>query len=76
MAEKAVHLTKEKSPELLDTLAAAYAEAGRFAEAVATASGAADLASSSRQTDLAGVIRARLEYYKNKKPYSVRMIDR
>ena len=35
-AEKAVKVTRSRSPEILDTLAAAYAEAGRFDDAVRT----------------------------------------
>jgi len=37
LAERARRLTDQQRPELLDTLAAAYAEAGRFREAVQTA---------------------------------------
>ena len=37
LAERACELTKRKNPGMLDTLAAAYAEAGRFADAVKTA---------------------------------------
>ena len=33
LAERAVQLTGAREPTLLDTLAAAYAEAGRFQEA-------------------------------------------
>ncbi len=36
-AEKACQLTQSKNPQLLDTLSAAYAEAGRFDEAIAAA---------------------------------------
>lgn len=37
LAEKGTHLTDGKNPRLLRTLAASYAAAGRYAEAVATA---------------------------------------
>ena len=37
LAQRAVRLTGGREPDALDTLAAAYAEAGRFAEAVETA---------------------------------------
>ena len=37
LAQQAVQLSNGRSPEILDTLAAAYAEAGRFHEAVETA---------------------------------------
>ena len=69
LAEKALQLSKEQSPEMLDTLAAAYAEVGRYSEAVATASKAFDMASSAGQSDLAGKIRARLQYYQSDRPY-------
>lgn len=63
LAERACALTDRRRPELLDTLAAAYADAGRFAEAVATASEAIGLAQSSGQEELAAKIaRRRLLY--------------
>ncbi len=39
LAQRAIKLSDGKNPVILDTLAAAYAEAGRFAEAVQTAPG-------------------------------------
>lgn len=42
LAEQALQATGSKVPEVLDTLAAAYAEAGRFPEAVQTAKKAGD----------------------------------
>ena len=46
LAQRAVHLTRNQSAECFDCLAAAYAEAGRFAEAVAAADRAMQLLSS------------------------------
>lgn len=46
-AEEAARLTEYRNPQVLDTLAAAYAEAGRFDEAVRTARQAVDLLSGS-----------------------------
>ena len=68
LAERVCKATGHKIPELLDTLAAAYAEAGRFPEAVATAAKAEGLAEP-RQKPLAETIRRRLELYKAGKPY-------
>ena len=54
---------------ILDTLAAAYAEAGRFPEAVATAEKAEQLATTAGSKKLAGENRQRLELYRAGKPY-------
>jgi len=57
------------NPAVLDTLAAAYAEAGRLAEAVATARRAIDLAVVAGQPDLAAKIRSRLTVYESGQPF-------
>jgi Flp pilus assembly protein TadD len=44
LAEKACKATNNTDPEFLDTLAAAYAEAGRFDDAVRTAQQAIQVA--------------------------------
>jgi tetratricopeptide (TPR) repeat protein len=54
MATRACDLTNRQSPALLLTLAAAYAEAGRYDDAVAAADNAASLAKSQGQEPLAG----------------------
>ncbi len=54
---------------MLDTLAAAYAEAGHFDEAVATARKAVELAAAAGQNTLAGQIEARLQLYRQQKPF-------
>jgi hypothetical protein len=64
-----VQLSGGKSPEILDTLAAAYAEAGRFPEAVATAEKAEQLATTAGSKKPAGENRQRLELYRAGKPY-------
>jgi tetratricopeptide (TPR) repeat protein len=56
------------TPELLDALAAAYAAAGRFDDAVRTASEARALAAS-RDPALAAELRARLELYRARRAY-------
>lgn len=69
VASHAVALTAEKDPNPLEILAAAYAESGRFAEAVGAAQHAVDLAQSSNQTNLAAKIRLRLAHYQSGKPF-------
>ena len=44
LAERACELSEHREPVMLGTLAAAYAEAGRFGDAVKTAEKARDLA--------------------------------
>lgn len=53
----------------LDTLAAAYAEAGHFQKAVEAATRAIEIAHQTRQPELAKRISDRLELYKQSKPY-------
>jgi tetratricopeptide (TPR) repeat protein len=52
MAEKACQLTDRRQPVMLVTLAAAYAEAGRFDEAVAAARQARDLTAAQGQKEI------------------------
>jgi tetratricopeptide (TPR) repeat protein len=68
-AERACALTRRGGPAYLEALAAAYAEAGRFAEAVATAREAVALARSGGANDLAAGIERHLKYYVDGKPY-------
>jgi len=69
LAERACELTHHGEPFFMGTLAAAYAEAGRFPEAVATAEKAEQLATSAGLKKLAGENRQRLELYRDAKPY-------
>jgi tetratricopeptide (TPR) repeat protein len=69
LAEQACEITGHRMPAVLDTLAAAYAAAGRFAEAVSTAERALELAESAGQKELADDIRNRLELYRAGQPY-------
>ena len=71
MAERANQLTGYREPEMLDTLAAAYAEAGRFPEAIQTAQKAVDLASSADKDELAKDIESRMHLYQAGRPYRV-----
>ena len=68
LARRARVLSGSATPQLLDTLAAAYAEAGRFAEAVEAARQALE-ALQDGDTSLAKQIRERLELYTEKRPY-------
>jgi Flp pilus assembly protein TadD len=69
LAQEACTATKYQQPEYLDTLAAAYAEAQRFDEAVKTAQKALSLASTSKQSELAQQIERRLLLYQKRQPY-------
>ena len=53
LAERACELTHYGEPSFIDTLAAAYAEAGRFPEAVTTAEKAEQLATAAGLTAVA-----------------------
>ena len=65
----AVRLTNQQEPAILGTLAAAYAEAGRFSEAVETAKRALALATRHDRTELLDALRTQLKSYKAGKPY-------
>jgi len=69
LAQRARELGGQESPQCLDTLAAAYAAAGRFADAVITAEKAVQLAESAGQAPLATLLRSRLELYRTGQPY-------
>ena len=69
LAEQACQLSGRKIPAYLDTLAAAYAEAGRFAEAVTTAEKAIQLAGANGHSQLAAQIQAHLDRYQQGRPY-------
>jgi tetratricopeptide (TPR) repeat protein len=69
MAEKACELTGHKDAEKLRTLAAAYAEAGQFAQAVETIQQAKDVAEKSGRKELAGECGKMLERFRLQKPW-------
>lgn len=68
-AELAARETQRGFPEILDTLAAAYASAGRFDEAAAVAREAVALARQRGQAPLAADIETRLARYQAREPY-------
>ena len=69
LAERACKITNYEKPEVLDTLAAAYAATGRFDQAIETAEKALESAQSSGQIELLNQIRKRLQLYKTGVPY-------
>jgi tetratricopeptide (TPR) repeat protein len=69
LAQRACKLTDYKDAGLVDSLAAAYAAAGRFSEAVATAEKAIELADAGNDKQRAKRIRNRLKLYRKEKPY-------
>jgi len=68
LAERAVKLTSGREPALLATLAAAYAEAGRFDKAVESEQRAADLATRDGNAPLAATLRTRLTQLQARTP--------
>ncbi len=69
LAERACKLTDNKAFACFDTLAAAYAAAGRFPEAIATAQKAIAMASAAGQTAWARQIQTRLELYQGRRAF-------
>jgi hypothetical protein len=69
LALKACEITQYTNPEMMDTLAAAYAAVGNFPRAIAIAQKALNLAVSLKQNDLAGQIEKRIQCYKSNTPY-------
>jgi tetratricopeptide (TPR) repeat protein len=69
LARRANQLTGDGNPVVLGTLAAAYAEAGRFPEAVETAKRALDLSVAQNNNPLAEVIQNQLKLFETHSPY-------
>jgi tetratricopeptide (TPR) repeat protein len=69
LAERLCGLSGQENAQYLDTLAAAYAAAGRFGDAVSNAERALQLAESTGQTALGKDIRLRLDLYRAGRPY-------
>jgi tetratricopeptide (TPR) repeat protein len=72
MAERAVKLTGGGDPAALDTLAAAYAEAGRFADAVGTGQRALELAAAHTDQALIEGLTERIALYRVGTPFRER----
>ena len=69
LAERAVKVSPGPDPGLLDVLAAAYAEVGRFLEAVQIAHRALDLATQQNAQTLIEGLKARIAHYESKSPF-------
>jgi len=69
LAEQACQITQYQNPIIIYTLASAYAEAGRFNDAVAAGEKARAVALAQGQTGLAQENEAVLELYKSGKPF-------
>ena len=69
LAERACEMTHYQQAVLIGTLAAAYAEAGRFNDAVATAQKAHDVALAHGQTEIADRNLQLLQLYKSGQPF-------
>ena len=65
LAERADSLTRGESPVIGATLAAAYAEAGRFADAVKTGLRALQIANAEANAARADSIRGQIELYQS-----------
>jgi tetratricopeptide (TPR) repeat protein len=68
LAEQAWRMTGSRDPDCLDTLAAAYAEAGRFDEAVAAAQKVVAAAEETHRPELIEIARKRLALYQSRMP--------
>ena len=69
LARQAVQFSNGGSPFLLRTLAAAYAEAGRFSEAVQTARQALRMLEGQPGSPLVEALQAQMQGYENKAPF-------
>jgi tetratricopeptide (TPR) repeat protein len=69
LAEQANQLTQGQDPNVLDTLGAAFAQAGDYAQALAAADKALDLAIQRGENAEAEAIRARINLYSHDEPY-------
>ena len=65
LAERAVRLTGYQDPEMLETLAAAYAADGRFAIAASTAQKGLELASAAHAEELVQRLQKKMSFYKS-----------
>jgi tetratricopeptide (TPR) repeat protein len=71
LAQRANELASGKNPVVLRTLAAAFAEAGRFSEAVESAQRALHLAKAQSNTNLAGQLQSELNLYQSGNPFHI-----
>ena len=69
LATQANDLTSGTDPSVLDTLGAAYAEAGQFPQALDSARRALGLAVAKGDNSMANAIRYRISLYEQSKPF-------
>ena len=69
LAERASGLCRGQDPHILDTLAAAYAEAGLFPDAVQTANKALELAAGHNKAALVDSLQTLIKLYQAGSPY-------
>jgi tetratricopeptide (TPR) repeat protein len=69
LARRAAEISDARNPEILGTLAAAYAEAGRFTQAADAARAATELASRQGKKQLADALGQRLKLYQSGVPF-------
>ena len=75
LGEQLAAATDGENPAVLDVLAAAYAEAGRWNEATAAAGRALELATAAGQGALGGQIEARLRLFEQQKPFRSPVVE-
>ncbi len=68
LAEQALRISGGRIPVIFRTLAAAYAENGRFSEAIQTAQRGIELANSQSNAGLAAELQANIDRYQDEKP--------
>jgi tetratricopeptide (TPR) repeat protein len=68
LAEQALRISGSRIPILFRTLAAAYAESGRFSEAIQTAKRGVELANSQGNSGLATELQGNIALYQEKQP--------
>jgi spermidine synthase len=71
LAERAASLTRHRDLVALDALAAAYASAGRFGEAIRIARLGLDSAAAAGQVAVAAQFRQRIELYEKSQPLRI-----
>ncbi|MGD0651504.1 MAG: tetratricopeptide repeat protein [Verrucomicrobiia bacterium] len=69
LAERLCAVTGSQQADALDVLAAAYAEAGRFSDAIRVAQQAVELARAAGQQELARQLQERLQLYQAGRPF-------
>jgi protein O-mannosyl-transferase len=69
LAGRAVRLSPKPDPAVIGTLAAAYAEAGQFPEAIKTAGQALDVAATQHDDKLAADLREKVKLYESGKAF-------